>query len=214
MRGTDVPTMVYLDGSLGVAVPLIAVVNGTSIPSGVVSALSSTLKFLSPINWAYETFPLPSARLTTPSRTDRLPAGTLSCLDARSSSALRASAAAWRRLPPASWIVTLADVGNSCALRAESPITRFTWPNGTSSSSGDDLRERGLVALSELDLRSERGDAAVSPNVQPGIEMARVRWPQVRVNRGTWRRLGQRGKRAREGDRHDQGASAFEKDAS
>src|SRR5579859_7010876 len=91
-RGTDVPTMVYFDGSLGVAVPLSAVVNGTSIPSGVVSTLSSTLKFLSPINWAYEILPVPSARLTMPLLTDRLSAGTLSCLAASPSSALRASA--------------------------------------------------------------------------------------------------------------------------
>ena len=55
--------------------------------------------------------------------------------------------------------------------------------------------------------------AAVAPDVQPRIELGRVRL-DVGVDRGEWRRLSQGGKRAREGDRDDQGAGALEKDAS
>src|ERR1700730_8633638 len=99
MRGIDVPTMEYFDGSLGVAAPLRATVNGTTIPSGVVRALRSMLNCLSPIRSANDTFALPSAVAITPLLTDRLLGGALKRLAARSRRALRASAAAWRRLP-------------------------------------------------------------------------------------------------------------------
>ena len=118
-RGSDLPTTVYSAGFFS-------------------GAFLSSLRWnsWSPISSAYEAlFVMSALTRTMPNFTSSSPDDTPSRAAARSTSALRAVAAAWLIWTPPTWTERLPHVGPWSGVSAVSPSTRLIRSTGTSSSS-------------------------------------------------------------------------------